>query len=291
MTSAATRRARYSGGGRRAGGRSAEGASSMVSSPFAANHERSSGKVVSMRQRRPGRRVRGARGRRARASHSPSATSSPRCDHHAGDRRRVEPGHDAEHRDGDEEQDLEEEPRDRDPASTRRVDRANPRRAFATRRRGALVPAGAVGSRRKGARASPRGARARRPSGFRRALRARARRRPARRPARSARCETCVVSDGSAMPTGSALVGGLHLVERRATLLVHVRAPVGDGRGRRLLDVVDRASSSRDSASLRRSSSAGSVGAARRGTRSPVLPRGASASAGTRGCRARRRRA
>ena len=43
----------YSGGGRRAGGRSADGRSSSVSSPFVANHERSSATATRRRNVRP----------------------------------------------------------------------------------------------------------------------------------------------------------------------------------------------------------------------------------------------
>ena len=53
--------------------------------------------------------------------------------------------------------------------------------------------------------------------------------------------ETCVVSDGSATVAGSALVGGLHLVERCTALLVHLGAPVFDRllRGGLVIRLVD----------------------------------------------------
>ena len=56
----------------------------------------------------------------------------------------VEPGDDAEHGDGDEEHDLEEEPRDRETASSRRVDRSHPGRSLADGDRGAVVPPVAI---------------------------------------------------------------------------------------------------------------------------------------------------
>ena len=70
-----------------------------------------------------------------------SATSEPGADHHAGDHGRVEVGDGRERRDGDEEEDLEQEPRHREAARARRVDGSDPRGL--SRTTGApLVPAG-----------------------------------------------------------------------------------------------------------------------------------------------------
>ena len=67
----------------------------------------------------------------------------PRHDHHARDHRCVEPGDSGEDGDGDEEEDLEEEPRDGEPSRPRRVDGADPGRALADDGT-ALVPPGVL---------------------------------------------------------------------------------------------------------------------------------------------------
>ena len=122
----------------------------------------------------------------------------PGDDHHARDHRRVEAGDGGERRDADEEEDLQQEPRDREAARPRRVDGADPARALADDR-AALVPSGLLAVRRTGGRVSRAGARAARPGGRRPGRRGSGRRRePRPAPRATGSRETCVVSDGSA---------------------------------------------------------------------------------------------
>ena len=175
------------------------------------------------------------------AAHSATATRSQRHDHHAAITGASSPATAASVATATRKRISSRSHGTDEAARPRRVDGADPARALADDGT-TFVPSGllAVVRRKDAPRA---GAHAARPGGRRPGMRGSARRRATSSgSSRRARVRPGSSRTGPPRRAGSALVGGLHLVDRRAPLRVHLRPAILDGRvGGRLGLRLDRA--------------------------------------------------